>query len=47
VARRDPARRFSLLLRPDSAVGLTAEHIKTLRAFAASLRKPEAPTGGF
>jgi hypothetical protein len=38
VARRDSARSFSLLISPRSEVGLTHEHIETLRAFAAKLR---------
>jgi hypothetical protein len=39
LKRRDPTRAFSLLLRPDPAVGLTAEHVKALRTFAANLRQ--------
>jgi len=38
VRRRDPAGKFTLLLRPDSAVGLTGEQVQALRRFAADLR---------
>ena len=46
IRRRDPTRQFSLLLRPDVGVGLTAEHVKVLRGFAANLRGANKAVGG-